>query len=104
MAFLRSVVGNLVTVTVPGTITDESDGSGVELSSAVYQLTDEYGQLQPSSSLTFGADGSYAVTLALQAARNANNPDGRQYTIEVSATDHAGNLGVASTTVTVPRN
>jgi hypothetical protein len=39
----------------------------------------------------------------LQASRNAKDKDGRRYTIEVSATDTAGNEGAALTTVTVLR-
>jgi len=94
--------GRLVPVTVSGAITDEAGGSGV--SSAAYQVTDEYGQVQPSGRVTPEADGSYAVTVALQASRRGNDPDGRHYTITVSATDAAGNQGRASATVTVPRN
>ena len=96
--------GRLVTVTVSGTITDEPGGSGVEPSSAAYRVMDEYGQIQPSGSVTLDADGSYAFTVALQASRKGNDRDGRHYTIVVSATDMAGNLGVASATVTVPHN
>jgi hypothetical protein len=81
-------------------MTDE--GSGV--SSAVYQVMDEYGQIQPSGSITLGANGRYAFTMRLQASRRANDQDGRHYTIVVSATDVAGNQGSASATVTVPRN
>jgi probable HAF family extracellular repeat protein len=99
-ATLRPPNGQLVTVTVSGAITDE--GSGV--SSAVYQVTDEYGQIQPSGSVPLGANGQYAFTVALQASRRGNDQDGRHYTIEVSATDAAGNRGRVSVTVTVPRN
>jgi hypothetical protein len=65
---------------------------------------DEYGQIQPSGSVPLGADGRYAFTVALQASRNGNDRDGRHYTIKVSATDHAGNPGDASATVTIPHN
>jgi hypothetical protein len=92
----------LVAVTVSGTITDEPGGSGV--SSAGYQVTDKYGQIQPSGSITLGADGRYAFTVQLQSSRRGNDPDGRHYTIVVSATDMAGNLGSESDIVTVPRN
>jgi probable HAF family extracellular repeat protein len=94
--------GRLVPVTVSGMIRDALGGSGVN--SAAYQVTDEYGQVQPSGTVTLGMDGRYAFTVALQASRRGNDQDGRRYTIEVSATDHAGNEGVASATVTVPRN
>lgn len=92
--------GQRVTVTVLGTITDEPGGLGV--SSAVYQVIDEYGQIQPSGDLTLGADGSYAFTVALEASRRGNDQDGRHYTIVVSAQDNLGNPGFASTLVTVP--
>jgi large repetitive protein len=95
--------GKLVAVTVSGTITDALGGSGVELDSGAYQVTDEYGRIQPSGSVPLEADGSYAFTVALQASRNGNDRDGRRYTIEVCATDEAGNEGDASATITVPR-
>ena len=94
--------GRLVTVTVSGTITDGDDGSGVQAST--YQVIDEYGQVQPSGSITLGADGRYTLTVQLQASRRGNDQDGRRYTILVSATDVAGNQGNAPATVTVPRN
>jgi hypothetical protein len=90
----------LVTVTVSGAITDGDNGSGVQAST--YQVLDEYGQIQPSGSVTLGQDGEYAFTVVLQASRQGNDRDGRLHTIEVSATDDAGNQGVASATVTVP--
>jgi probable HAF family extracellular repeat protein len=93
--------GKLVAVTVSGTILDEPEGSVVE--SAAYTVVDEYGQIQPSGSVTLGPGGSYAFTIQLQASRDGHDRDGRLYTIEVSATDDAGNLGTASATVTVPR-
>jgi hypothetical protein len=93
--------GRLVPVTVSGTITDRSNGSGVQAST--YQVIDEYGQIQPSGSVTL-VDGTYTFTVALQASRRGNDPDGRHYMIAVSARDMAGNLGGASATVTVPRN
>jgi hypothetical protein len=91
--------GQRVTVTVSGTITDEPCGLGV--SSAVYQVIDEYGQIQPSGSLTL-VDGQYTFTVALEASRRGNDRDGRRYTITVSATDQAGNRGDALTLVIVP--
>ena len=38
-----------------------------------------------------GAGGSYSFTVILQASRNGNDMDGRQYSITVSAKDFAGN-------------
>jgi hypothetical protein len=91
--------GKLVPVTVSGMITDES---GVQASA--YQVMDEYGQIQPSGSVTLARDGRYTFTVALQASRRGTDQDGRQYLIAVSATDKAGNRGVKSATVTVPHN
>jgi hypothetical protein len=91
--------GKLVDVLVSGTITEAS-----RVQASTYQVIDEYGQVQPSGSVTPEADGRYTFTVALQASRRGNDQDGRRYTIEVSATDYAENEGGASTTVTVPRN
>jgi uncharacterized delta-60 repeat protein len=96
--------GKLVPVTVSGTMTDEPGGSGVNASSAAYKVADEYGQIQPSVSITLGVGGSYAFTISLQASRDGNDQDGRHYTITVSAKDNAGNLGASSTIVTVPHD
>jgi parallel beta-helix repeat protein len=96
--------GQLVTVTVSGTITDEPGGLGVNLGSAAYVVMDEYGQVQPRGGLAVEADGRYTFTVALEASRRGNDQDGRHYTIAVSAKDNAGNLGVASTIVTVPHD
>jgi hypothetical protein len=94
-----------VSVTVSGTITDnEPGGSGVNASSAAYVVADEYGQIQPSGSLTLRANGSYSFTISLQASPNGNDQDGRHSTITLSAKDNAGNLGAASTIVTVPHD
>ncbi len=93
--------GRLVPVTVSGTITDGTDGSGVQAST--YQVIDEYGQIQPSGSVPL-VNGGYSFTVTLQASRRGNDQDGRHYTIAVSARDNAGNLGRALATVTVPRN
>jgi hypothetical protein len=94
--------GKRVAVTVSGAITDEGGGSGVQAGSAAYVVMDEYGQIQPSGTLTLGAGGSYTFTVALEASRRGNDRDGRRYTITVSANDQAGHLGFASATVTVP--
>jgi hypothetical protein len=93
--------GQRVTITVSGTITDAPNGSRV--SSAAYQVIDEYSQSQLSGNLTL-VDGKYVFTVDLQASRNGNDRHGRHYTIEESATDNAGNSGAESATVTVPRN
>jgi glycosidase len=91
--------GNMVPVTVSGTITDNL--SGVDPGTAAFVVVDEYGTIHPSGPITLGPGGSYSFTVSLQASRNGTDQDGRQYMITVSAKDLAGNLGSAATTVTV---
>jgi len=92
----------LVDVVVSGSITDAQ--SGVNLSSGAFNVTDEYGAVQPSGNFTINADGSYSFTIQLEASRAGTDQDGRLYTISVQATDNRGNLGTATTTVVVPHD
>jgi hypothetical protein len=94
----------MVPVTISGTITDA--GSGVNASTATYAVIDEYGLIHPSGQITTldATTGSYTFRIQLQASRNGNDQDGRQYTIIVSAQDKEGNQGSNSTVVTVPHD
>jgi len=92
--------GKMVPVTVSGKITDNL--SGVDPSTAAFAVVDEYGRVNPSGPVNVGPGGTYTFTVSLQASRNANDKDGRQYVITVRAKDLAGNPGSAATTVTVP--
>ena len=92
--------GKMVPVKVSGTITDNL--SGVNPSTAAFAVVDEYGSVHPSGTVTLGPGGSYSLTVSLQASRNGNDKDGRQYMIRVSAKDFAGNRGSAATTASVP--
>jgi len=94
--------GKLVPVTVSGTITD--DGSDVASDTATYAVTDEYASVQPSGTFSVRSDGSYAFPIDLQASRNGNDRDGREYIITVYAKDTAGNTGSAATRVIVPHD
>jgi len=94
--------GNMVPVTVSGTITDAD--SGVNLSSGSFAVSDEYGTVQPAGSLTINPDGTYLFTVNLEASRHGNDKDGRQYIISVFAKDNAGNLGSSSIIVSVPHD
>jgi len=78
-------------------------GSGVDPSSATFQVTDEYGLVQPSGSIAVN-DGSYRVQVSLTASREGSDRDGRTYSITVSAKDKAGNLGSGKTEVHVPHD
>jgi hypothetical protein len=94
--------GKLVPVTVSGTIMDE-DSASDEITAA-YEVMDEYGSVQPHGEVTVAADGTYAFTIDLQASRNGNDKNGRQYSITVRAHDNAGNEGIATTRVLVPHD
>lgn len=94
--------GKMVPVTVSGNIADAL--SGVDPSKASFSVKDDYGQIQPSGSITVQSNGSYAFTVQLQALRNGNDKNGRHYTITVYAADKAGNTAAATTIVTVPHN
>jgi hypothetical protein len=95
--------GKMVPVIISGTITDLE--SGVNASTAIFEVKDEYGLIQPSGQITtLDASGRYSFRIQLQASRNGNDADGRQYTITVSAQDNEGNQGSKSTVVTVPHD
>jgi hypothetical protein len=91
--------GKMVPVTISGAIADNL--SGVNPSTAAFAVVDEYGSVHPTGPITLGPGGNYSFTVSLQASRNGNDKDGRQYVITVSAKDFAGNMGSAATTVTV---
>jgi hypothetical protein len=92
--------GQMVPVTVSGTITD----TGCTITSAAYAVTDEYGQVQPSGPVTLGTGGAYFLTVGLQASRLGNDLDGRLYTITVSARNNVSNTGSQAGTVIVPHD
>jgi hypothetical protein len=94
--------GQMVLVTISGTIKDIE--SGVNPSAATYAVTDEYGLIQPNDFITNldETTGNYTFTIQLQALRNGNDRDGRQYTISIIAQDNAGNTGSKDTSVIVP--
>lgn len=94
--------GKMETVVISGTITDNIDG--VNASTAAFTVIDEYGAVQPSGTVTLGLGGTYSFSILLEASRNGDDKDGRQYTITVSAKDNVGNLGLASAVVIVPHD
>ena len=89
----------LVPVTVTGKVTDNAGVSTVG-----YAVTDEYGQSQPSGTITLKDDGSYSFTVSLPASRRDTDKDGRKFTITVTARDVASNEASKSVVVTVPHN
>jgi hypothetical protein len=86
-----------VTVTISGNATDALSG----ISSASYNVIDEYGVTQPSGSVTVQANGNYSFVLSLPATKHGPDKDGHLYTIVVSASDQAGNSASAATTLKI---
>jgi hypothetical protein len=91
--------GQLVAVAISGTVTD--DLSGVDPTTVRFEVADEYGMQAPRGSVVLRADGTYTVTVSLEAARRGRDKDGRLFTVVVSARDRAGNGGSSSSTVVV---
>jgi hypothetical protein len=86
-----------VTVTISGGVTDGLS----EVSSAGYNVIDEYGVTQPSGPVTLQANGNYSFTLTLPATKNGWDKDGHLYTIVVLVSDQAGNSGSATATLRI---
>ena len=91
--------GKTASVTVSGVAHD--DGS---LGGASFTVTDEYGLAIPGGTLSIDPEGHFSFNVPLVASRNGGDLDGRLYTIDITASDAAGNLGTCSTTVTVPHD
>jgi hypothetical protein len=90
-----------VPVRVQGTI---SDASGVDLASALFAVTDEYGLVQPNGPITVESNGSFSVDVPLLASRLGTDTDGRKYTITLTARDLLGNQGSTTVVVVVPHD
>jgi hypothetical protein len=84
----------LVNVTVVASITDDDSG----VASATLFTDDEYNEFDGSVGMTRldPAADLWTVTVALRAARNGNDRNGRSYLLTVQATDEAGNTSTSS--------
>ncbi|MBI4348575.1 MAG: hypothetical protein HY553_17170 [Elusimicrobia bacterium] len=90
----------MVAVTLSGTVTN---APGCTLSAASYALADEYGANQ-AGPLIVGDNGSFSVTVYVQAWRNGTDKDGRSYSFSASATNQSG-AGTSNEAVsTVPHS
>jgi len=92
----------LKSVAISGTATDEGSG----LASVMLSVSDEYGEFDGRRDITLDLDeeGSFSISLSLSSVIAGGDTDGRQYLIEVVATDLAGNLSApASVTVRAAR-
>jgi hypothetical protein len=90
-----------VAVTVTGHVSDNFSGVA---SRVYYHVVDEYGQVEPSGSAAVNSSGNYSFVVDLEASRLGQDKDGRQYYIDVTAHDLAGNSATAVTIVTVPHD
>ncbi|MHC4278346.1 MAG: hypothetical protein ACYSTI_13665, partial [Planctomycetota bacterium] len=93
--------GEMVTVSFSGNAQEQVNGSGLD--TVTYTMIDEYGKygssgtLTPSSSYYF----SFNFNLSLESERDPNDPDGRIYTVTVTAVDKVGNSVEKIVTVAV---
>ncbi|HEX4914542.1 MAG TPA: hypothetical protein VFV51_11310, partial [Vicinamibacterales bacterium] len=85
-------------VTISGTVLD------ARVATVTYTVQDEYKKIQPSGTVSLGANGAYSFVVRLEAYRTGQDSNGRVYTVIVKATDVAGNVTTASTVVLVPHN
>ncbi len=83
--------GKMVDVLISGNIVEEN------LKNKTFQVIDEYGAVQPPPN-------GFDTTVKLEAKRNGNDKDGREYIIKAIAQDQAGNTGEAVATVVVPHD
>jgi hypothetical protein len=94
--------GRTVPVVVSGAMSDAT--SGLDPSSALFSVTDEQGDVQPSGRVSVSSTGRYSFTVPLVASRKGQDADGRAYTVVVRVQDKAGNMGQVTTVVTVPHD
>ena len=93
--------GQIVPVTVSGTITD---AGGCIVRTLKYAVKDEYGKVQPSGAITVGTGGVYSFIVPLAASRLGSDLDGRLYTVSISAVNNAGEVGSQAINVIVPHD
>jgi hypothetical protein len=90
--------GSMVPVTVTGSGTDGISG----LSQVSYVVTDEYGGTFSIGTRSLsGNSASWMETLLVEARRNGDDLDGRQYHIVATVNDVSGRTSTASTDVVV---
>jgi hypothetical protein len=94
--------GKMISMTLSGTITAAPCATTPTVLS--YTVVDEYGLVQPAGSIVPDSDGTFSVSLQLQASRRGDDRNGRQYAITVTATTNSGASASAVSIVTVPHN
>jgi len=83
----------MVDVTINGSATDQLSG----IASTSFIVTDEYKKVEPTIS-------KFGSIIQLEAWREGNDQDGRQYTIKVIVVDNAGNQATGFATVICPHD
>jgi len=91
----------LDTVTVNGNI---GLPAGCSLLEAGYAVDDEYRTYSSLSTFAPSSDGTFVITLPLEAARSGHDKDGRHYFISMYARDEAGITTSPTLTVIVPHD
>src|SRR5206468_4033258 len=82
--------GQMTPVTVTGRAIDGLSGCDQTPGRCRCTVIDEYGAIQPTSSFTLKADGTFQVVFSLHSSRSGGDKDGRHYTITVTVCDRAG--------------
>ncbi|HKQ36556.1 MAG TPA: hypothetical protein VJ063_00680 [Verrucomicrobiae bacterium] len=94
--------GKFVPVVITGTITDAA--SGVNPGTTSYLVKDEYSRVQPAGRVVLGRNGSFSVTLQLEADRRGGDLNGRLYRLQLSAADYAGHATQFTVPLLVPHS
>jgi hypothetical protein len=92
--------GTMRTVLFSGSAADAGSGLGT----LTYTMIDEYGEFGSSGSITLLSSGGFSFNLSLKAWRDGTDPDGRTYTVIVTAVDNVGNESKRTVRVTVPHD
>jgi VCBS repeat-containing protein len=69
-----------------------------------FRVIDEYGTVQPRGTFTISASGAYSFRVSLESWREGTDMNGRQYTVEITIHDVAGNHTTASVVVICPHD
>jgi len=88
----------LVSVTVTGHVADNLSGVAPTVT---YHVVDEYGQVHTTDTISVDSNGNFRFVVQLPSSRRGQDKDGRQFVIDVTATDLAGNQATTAPTVTV---
>ena len=87
-----------VPITVTGHVADNLSGVA---HTVTFHVVDEYGQVQPSGTALVDANGNYNFVVNLQASRHGQDKNGRQYVIDVTVGDIAGNQATTAASLVV---